>query len=98
MPGVPFEKGNSGRPKGSKNRNTTLIRDVFAQVFDELQGDPKASLKVWAKANPTEFYKLSAKLIPIQVGGDPDNPIKATLEVVHIHTGTPIAEKEEDVD
>ncbi len=48
---------------------------MFAEVFNELQSEPKVSLKEWAKENPTDFYKLASKLIPVQIGGDPDNPI-----------------------
>lgn len=65
----PFEKGNSGKPKGATNKTTRLVKEVFADVFSELQDDPKANLAAWAKTNPTEFYKLSSKLIPTQLEG-----------------------------
>jgi hypothetical protein len=29
--------------------------------------------------NPTEFYKLAAKLIPIQVGSDIESPLTGTV-------------------
>lgn len=67
--GKPFQKGNTGKPKGAVNKTTRLVKDVFAQVFDDLQKDKKANLLQWAKENPTEFYKLSSKLIPIQLTG-----------------------------
>lgn len=77
--GKPFEQGNTGRPKGATNKTTRTVKEVFAKVFDELQDDPKANLKVWAKNNKTEFYKLSSKLLPIQLAGDPENPIPVNL-------------------
>jgi hypothetical protein len=70
-----FKKGEGGRPPGVQNKITRTVKETFAKVFDELQDDPKANLKKWAMANETEFYKLSSKLLPIQLAGDPDNPI-----------------------
>lgn len=70
-----FKKGNPGKPKGAVNKTTKLVKEVFADVFNDLQKDKVANLKAWAKKNPTEFYKLSSKLIPLQLSGDPDNPI-----------------------
>lgn len=46
-----------------------LVKDVFAETFMDLQYIDKFSLKTWAMANPTEFYRLSAKLIPVQLTG-----------------------------
>lgn len=77
-----FNKGNPGKPKGAVSKTTRLVKDVVAEVFNELQDDPKVKLKAWAKENPTEFYKLSSKLIPIQLGNDPDNPINNTNTII----------------
>lgn len=74
--GRPFAKGNTGRPVGSKNKNSKMVKEVFAEVFNELQNDPKAKLIEWAKREPTEFYRLAAKLIPVQLTQDEnENPI-----------------------
>lgn len=62
-----YAKGEGGRPKGLPNKTTRLVKEVFADVFSELQDDPKASLSAWSKQNPTEFYKLASKLIPTQM-------------------------------
>lgn len=71
-----FEKGNPGKPKGAVTKATKLVKEVFADVFTELQNDEKAKLLEWAKKNPTEFYKLASKLIPIQLSGDSENPLQ----------------------
>jgi hypothetical protein len=62
------ESGNSeGRPKGTPNKLTATVKDVFTTVFTELQSDSEVNLKAWGKDNPTEFYKLCSKLIPAAV-------------------------------
>jgi hypothetical protein len=34
----------------------------------------------WAESEPTEFYKLAAKLIPLQISGDDGGPIRIVVE------------------
>ena len=97
MVGTPFPQGNPGRPKGAVNKSTKLVKDIFADVFTSLQKHRTANLKKWAVKNPTEFYKLAAKLIPIQVAGDPNNPLHQVLTVHHITTDTPVAENEDEI-
>ena len=55
-------------PRGQGKLNRTVKETVLA-VFNELQSDPKAKLSAWAKDEPTEFYKIAAKLIPTEVTG-----------------------------
>lgn len=66
-----FKKGNSGnssgRPKGAAGKFTSTVKQVLTDTFNELQNDKEVNLKNWGKENPTEFYKLCAKLIPAAV-------------------------------
>lgn len=77
---MPFKKGNSGKPKGAVTKNSKLVKDVFAEVFTMLQEHETANLKTWGSKNPTDFYKLASKLIPIQLAGDHENPLAFTLK------------------
>lgn len=77
--GTPFKKGNPGKPKGAVMKSTKLIKDVFADVFDQLQQDKKANLLAWGKENTTEFYKLCSKLIPIQITGQDGKSITFSI-------------------
>lgn len=77
--GKPFPKGNTGRIKGTPNKLTRTVKETVLAVFNELQADPKAKLIVWAKEEPTEFYKIAAKLIPTEISGHLDSQIKLTI-------------------
>lgn len=59
-----------GRQKGTKNKLSRTIKQVFESAFEELQKHKAASLPAWAKSNPSEFYKLAARLIPHKVESD----------------------------
>jgi hypothetical protein len=67
-----FKKGeprlpNAGRKPGSPNKTTATVRETFENTFWMLQRGNTADLTTWATQNPTEFYKLSSKLIPTDV-------------------------------
>ena len=70
---MPGESGNpKGRPKGSKNKFTTL-KDAFLGVFEDVGG--REGLKDWvneSKANRREFYRMITKMLPANVSVDGD--------------------------
>ena len=59
----------SGRLLGEKNKFTRSMKDAFDACFQDLQGDKKQAyhLVTWAKDNPTEFYKIVARLLPNRI-------------------------------
>jgi hypothetical protein len=66
-----FKKGEAtGRPKGAQNKLTRTVKETVLAVFDDLQSDPRSNLLSWGKDNPTEFYKIAAKLIPTEIKGE----------------------------
>lgn len=75
-----------GRKKGTPNKTTQAAKEAIALVASELGG--AARLVEWVKEDPTNeriFWKdIYTKLLPLQVGGDPANPLKASLEVVFV--------------
>lgn len=77
--GKPFEKGNSGRPKGAENKLTRTVKESVLAVFHEIQSDPKVNLKAFAKKYPRDFYQIAAKLIPTEINAKVS---KMTLEIV----------------
>jgi hypothetical protein len=73
--------GNAGkgRPKGSPNKTTVKVKEVFEMAFEELGGVD--ALVTWARSEPTEFYKQYAKLLPVQITGDRDNPVVTVSKI-----------------
>jgi 1,6-anhydro-N-acetylmuramate kinase len=67
-----FEKGNSGKPKGAKNKITKTVKETVLAAFNELQEDPKANILEWGRRNPAMFYQVAAKLIPTELKASVD--------------------------
>jgi hypothetical protein len=69
----PIDRKKVGRKKGVPNRLTTAAREAFQMAFEGLGGVP--ALTQWAQENPTDFYKLFARLIPVEVTGKDGGPV-----------------------
>ena len=71
-----------GRPKGSSNKFTRGAREAIQCAFTACGG--VEALAQWAKANRTEFYRLYARLIPVEQrhGGPNGELAKFTVEFV----------------
>ena len=54
-----------GRKKGSVNKTTAAVKSALQEAFVKLGG--VKSLVAWGKHNPTDFYKLWAKLLPTEI-------------------------------
>lgn len=69
-----FEKGKSGnengRPAGTPNKLTKTVKETVLAAFNDLQQDPRANIVSWGLDNPTEFYKIAAKLIPTEISAN----------------------------
>jgi len=81
-----FTKGKSGNPRGrlpgSKNKTTANVKEAMEMAFEGIGGADR--LQAWAEKNTTDFYKLWAKLIPVQITGENGGDINITVrKVVH---------------
>ena len=77
-----------GRPKGSPNKTTSSAREAFALAFQGIGGTE--ALQVWAKENTTEFFKLYARLIPVEhVGAGGDGPISTIVKHIYESSESP---------
>ena len=82
-PKVGKNTGNrgKGRPKGSPNKTTAIIKDAIIQAATNAgDGDMVAYLTQQARLNPGPFMSLLGKVLPMQIAGDPDSPIVHVIE------------------
>jgi len=78
-----FRKGekrpNQGRPKGSTNKQSELIRDMVATALNQSGGvDYLARV---SESHPAAFLSLVGKVLPIQVTGEGGDAIKHSITV-----------------
>jgi hypothetical protein len=65
MARLPGRPKTGGRTKGTPNKFTASIKEAFQIAFEEMGG--VEALAAWGKENPTEFYKLVGRLIPLDI-------------------------------
>jgi hypothetical protein len=62
-----------GRKKGSRNKLPAQVKEMVIEALSRAGGVDY--LHTQSAENPTAFMTLIGKVIPLQVGGDPDNPV-----------------------
>lgn len=84
-PKVGPNRGNAGkgRPKGSPNKTTAVLKDAILLAAENAGG--KAGMVGYltkqATENPQSFLPLLGKVLPMQVGSDPDNPLEIFVTI-----------------
>lgn len=72
-----------GRPKGSPNKTTKAAKEMIAEVAAGLGGAER--MLAWAKEAPENerafWVQVYPKMLPLTVGGDPDNPLTAITRI-----------------
>lgn len=69
-------KPGPGRPKGSRNKVTSAIKDMVVEALDNAGG--VEYLTAQAVLNPTAFLTLVGKTLPLQVAGEMDHNVKVS--------------------
>jgi len=54
-----------GRRRGTPNKITAAFKDAVRIVYEDIGGH--AAFAAWARKNPSEFYRIAARLIPTEV-------------------------------
>ena len=72
-----------GRPKGSVNKTTALLKDAILLAAEEAGGKEGlvGYLRTQATMNPGPFMTLLGKVLPTQVVGDEENPLLVINEI-----------------
>lgn len=63
-----------GSRKGRPNKNSAAIKDMVLAALSESGG--VEYLKQQAQAQPVAFMGLVGKVLPLQLSGDPHNPMR----------------------
>jgi len=72
-----------GRPKGSPNKTTALLKDAILKAAEQAGGQEGliGYLKEQATKNPGPFISLLGKVLPMQVTGPDGDAIKHKVEI-----------------
>lgn len=72
-----------GRKKGTPNKTTAVLKDAILLAAEQAgdKGGLVGYLKTQATSNPQSFLPLLGKVLPLQIGGDPDSPVKHAVEI-----------------
>ena len=54
-----------GRQVGTPNKITSAFKEAVRTVYEDIGGNE--AFAAWAKENPTEFYRIAARLIPTEM-------------------------------
>lgn len=72
-----------GRQKGTPNKRTALLKDAILEAAEKAGGTDGmvGYLTAQAKSNPAAFLTLLGKVLPMQVVGDPGNPLRVVTQI-----------------
>lgn len=81
-PKVGLDRSKTGRAKGTPNKTTALLKDAILKAAGDAGGPDGlvGYLTLQATLNPGPFMSLLGKVLPMQVSGDPDNPLVVRIE------------------
>lgn len=65
-----------GRPKGSKNKVQTAVKEMVIQALSDAGGIEY--LVTQSRENPTAFMTLVGKVLPLQVSGELEHQVKVS--------------------
>ncbi len=76
MPKLGLDRSKTGRAKGTPNKTTALLKDAILRAAEAAGGgDMVEYLTLQARDNPGPFMALLGKVLPLQITGDPENPL-----------------------
>lgn len=80
-----------GRPKGSPNKTTALLKDAILKAAEAAGGDDGliGYLRTQARENPASFLTLLGKVLPMQVTGEDGGPVVHRIERVIVRPPNP---------
>lgn len=76
------KRGNAGkgRPKGAVNKTTREVKEMILAALEGVGGIDYLQARAKDPKTASAFLTLVGKVLPLQVAGDPENPL--TVQVV----------------
>lgn len=84
---VPASAGKNPNLKGGSRKGipNKINADVKAMILAALEQAGGAKyLLTQAQSNPNAFLTLVGKVLPMTVAGDPNNPVRTSIEVAFV--------------
>lgn len=85
MPDTKFKTGNQagkrGRPPGSPNKVQQAVKEMITEALNRAGGVEYLVERANDPKTANAFIALVGKVLPLQVTGDPNNPVKHSIEV-----------------
>lgn len=78
-----------GRSKGTPNKTTGLLKEAIITAAETVGSDGEGKdklvgyLTMLAKSEAKAFAGLLGRVLPLQIAGDPDNPVPVTFQTVY---------------
>jgi hypothetical protein len=81
-PKVGLDRSKTGRAKGTPNKTTALLKDAILQAAHKAGGNDGLVGYLQARAvdTPGPFLALLGKVLPMQVTGEGDGPVRMVVE------------------
>jgi|JI10StandDraft_1071094.scaffolds.fasta_scaffold1610153_2 hypothetical protein len=76
-----FGKGNPGKPKGAVTKVTADIKGMILTALTKAGGAEYLERRANDPRTAAAFLGLVGKVLPMQISGDPDNPLKTVVKV-----------------
>jgi hypothetical protein len=89
MPKTGLDRSKTGRAKGTVNKTTALLKDAILKAA-ELAGGEQGLVGYLAQQavdNPGPFMALLGKVLPLQIAGDPNNPLEVVTRIERVIIG-----------
>jgi len=87
-PKLGLDRSKTGRKKGTPNKTTALLKDAILKAAENAgDGDMVEYLTQQARLNPGPFMSLLGKVLPTQIVGDPDAPLKVITRIELVAPG-----------
>lgn len=76
-------KSGPGRPKGTPNRTTAMLKDAILKAAEKAGDKGKGGLvgycRFLAREEPKAFAQLLGKVLPMQVTGEDGGPVQVII-------------------